>query len=210
MRDRRAPAFLKEETLVCLIREYRIQKDDATAGALCEILFRRCGGHIKGKLQSLDRNLADEAYADVVAAVAESILDTTTDRGDYLQVSFWSGVGRRAISAYRKYHAEQVKRANETVPNEDGEEFPEAKKDAQESSMSEEDRYLYREGLRLLPEDQRVAYVLRYYEGWQIESDDPDEPTISRYFEKTPRMIRYWFEKAEKTLRRWSEGKGRK
>ena len=76
--------------------------------------------------------------------------------------------------------------------------------------MSEEDRYLYREGLRILPEHQRVAYVLRYYEGWQIESDDPDEPTISGYFKRTPRMIRNWFEQAEKTLHRWSEGKGRK
>ncbi len=62
---------------------------------------------------------------------------------------------------------------------------------------------LYREALALLDEPMRTAFVLRHYEGWPIEDRDETVPTISRYFNKTPRTIRNWMTTAEQALAAW-------
>src|SRR5689334_4879231 len=60
-RDYKTPTFLQEECLVYLIRDYLIRKDDNTAGALAQVLFRRCANFIKSKFVAFDEAIAGEA-----------------------------------------------------------------------------------------------------------------------------------------------------
>ena len=68
-------------------------------------------------------------------------------------------------------------------------------------------RYSYAlcEALASLEEPQRSVFVLRYYQGWPVESKHPGEPTISGYFGVTSRTIRNWLTSAEKRLSEWRE-----
>ena len=70
-------------------------------------------------------------------------------------------------------------------------------------TLSPEKRLMLREGLLLLPEPIRTAFVLHHYDGWQIESNDPQAPTIAKHFGKTPRTIRNWMAQAEAILESW-------
>src|SRR5260370_5666391 len=64
-------------------------------------------------------------------------------------------------------------------------------------SIPMEQRLLYREGLSMLKEPYRTAFILRYYEGWQIDAKEPSVPTLSRYFKKSPRTLQTWLTLAE-------------
>lgn len=46
---------------------------------------------------------------------------------------------------------------------------------------------------------------MRFSEDWPIEDRDPMVPTISRHFNHSSRMIRYWLKEAEAALERWRE-----
>ena len=78
---------------------------------------------------------------------------------------------------------------------------------ADERALSAEDRALTRDALAHLPDDLREVFLLRYFEGWQTESNSPTEPSISRYLNVTPRTVRNRLRDAEASLRRWREGK---
>ncbi|MGD1152743.1 MAG: hypothetical protein ABR911_07720 [Syntrophales bacterium] len=210
IRSKGSPDFLKEEVIVYLIREYLIRQDKATVGALCEILFRRCSSYIKYKFLSLDDALSEQAFSEVIRDVMDPILDIKDNNGDYFQVRFWSGLRRKTIDAGRKYYTEQKKRAKKTINDEEdmaihdkiGEEI-------QDTALSAEDIIFCRQALNILPEPIRTAFVLRYYHGWQIESDDPEMESISDYFGKTSRTIRHWLTQAHKILRKWHRGEGK-
>ena len=62
---------------------------------------------------------------------------------------------------------------------------------------------LAKQALGTIKEPFRTAFILRYFEDWPIESNDPDQPTISKFFGKTSRTIRYWLQKAETALEKW-------
>ncbi|HEY2593923.1 MAG TPA: hypothetical protein VGK33_08485, partial [Chloroflexota bacterium] len=61
------------------------------------------------------------------------------------------------------------------------------------------------EALRVLEPNERIAFILKA-EGWPIEDDDPSVMTISKYFNRTSRAIRYWIAKAEEKLAKWRDG----
>ena len=62
------------------------------------------------------------------------------------------------------------------------------------------------DALARLPDHLREPFLLRYFAGWQIESDSPTEPSISRHLNVTPRTVRNRLRDAEANLRRWREG----
>jgi hypothetical protein len=66
-----------------------------------------------------------------------------------------------------------------------------------------ERKVLGKEGLNAIQEPYRTAFILHYEYGWQIESNDPCEPTLRKYFDKTPRTIHNWLTSAEKVLEKW-------
>ena len=95
--DKTSPEFLKEECLVYLIRHHKAGNQQCMNG-LSESLLRRCGTWIKSKFHSLDPELADEGFLEVIFQLFKRILDLDSDRGDFLQVRFWLALKRLTIA----------------------------------------------------------------------------------------------------------------
>lgn len=221
IRDHGAPGFLQEESLVYLIRENLRQGHDQLADQLAQILLRRCARFVHDKLRALGSGEADDAYAEVINKLILLIADQVSDRGDFLQVKFWVVLERLATTAFKRY-LNIVKRAAMTVPlstlageemelNGDDEDTRSAPlENRPDDSVAVADEVVLRdeldraqEGLALIEEPYRTAFILRHFYGWPIQDKDPDMPTISRYFSKTPRTIKNWLDKAEEALEAW-------
>jgi DNA-directed RNA polymerase specialized sigma24 family protein len=211
--DDQSPDYFQEECLVYLIREFHRRNDARTVNYLTELLIRRCQRTISGRLLAFGLESVEDAVRDVVADLLDRILDLKSDRGDFLQVRFGLALKRLVIGVYRQYLA-RAEEAENIVPlssiagyeseKDDDEMQPVVPlDDVVDSSISVEQRVLYREGLSILEEPYRRAFILRYYDGWQIETKDPSVPTLSHYFGRTPRTIRSWLTYAEDILERW-------
>ena len=217
--DKESPGFLKEESLVYLIRHYHKLTNRPTVDVLTESLLRRCASLIKGKLHSLGAEAAKDGYSEIVTELFDRILDLNSDKGDFLQKRFWVALEKLTITVF-KSQLKRIKRELDILPLSSVE-----GNDGNDSDMSTfnsgrrasaayntrtlesevNDRILIHAALRHLKEPLRTAYLLRYYEDWPIENQDPSVPTISRYFNKTPRTIRIWLAKAEKELEAWRQ-----
>lgn len=217
VRDYHSPSFLSEECLIYLIREYHRQNEEHIVRSLLEILFMRCTRFIRKLLLNLDPPLADEAFDDVIGGILDQVLDLESDRGDFMQVRFWVVLKRITISTYGRYISHQ-NFLEKTVPLsltgdcdiEDEDDAPHGRtqeKDVPDASISPEKLAMYREELNAIAEPYRTAFILRSH-GWPIESSDPDELTISRYFGKTPRTIRNWLAVVDEKLQPLQSEKG--
>ncbi len=210
--DDQSPDYFQEECLVYLIREFHRRNDARTVNDLTELLIRRCQRTISGRLLAFGLESVEDAVRDVIADLLDRILNLKNDRGDFLQVRFGLALKSLVIGVYRKYLA-RAEEAENIVPlsciagyeSEDDDEMQPVVEldDMVDSSISVEQRVLYREGLSILKEPYRRAFILRYYDGWQVEAKDPSVPTLSRYFGRTPRTIRSWLTYAEDILQRW-------
>ena len=208
IRDEESPDYLKEESLVYLIRHYHKVGNQRVVNDLSKSLLDRCAALIYSRLLSLRVDLRDEGYSDVVAELFSRIIDLKSDRSDFLQIRFGLCLKSLTVQVFRK-QLNQLKLERNSIPmasleDYDGEETnPLVRPRSIESEVIEKD--LIRAALSQLKEPLRSAYLLRHYEDWQIENQDPSVPTISRYFNKTPRTIRNWLTKAEKCLEAWRE-----
>jgi hypothetical protein len=170
---------------------------------LAELLKNRCLPLLRTWLRALDKYRFEEASLSITDKLFTLVFNFKSDLGDYLQVRFKSALHRMAISEFRKTLPEMKFTEKDKEDGEgewlDGVETPE---------LSPEQLMLLESGLASIKnEKHRVAFVLRYCWDWPVEDKDPDVPTISSYFRKTPRMIRYWIEEAHKALEAWREGK---
>ena len=96
------PDFLKEESLVYLIRHYFEVGNRQRVNDLSEFLLGRCAKLIYGKLGGLGTDARDDGYAEVVEQLFARILDLESDRGDFLQVRFWKVLERLTVQVFRK------------------------------------------------------------------------------------------------------------
>lgn len=228
IRDYKAPNYLREECLVYLIREYKSRGERRVVEELSAILLQRCSKYINEGVQNLHSEDGDHsarvehAFRDVVKELFDQILDLESDRGDFLQVRFWTVVEKLRIRAFNRY-LEDLNRAKDVVTwdsvagyeqgSGEGEERRSRRRRAsdseppQEDGLSAEQKAAYldasREALDHVEEPYRTAFVLRHYYDWPIETEDSRLPSISRYFGKTPRTIREWLKRAKETIERW-------
>ena len=217
LRDGNSPNFLKEESLVYLIRHYYGSGNSVCVSFLSESLLSRCATFINRYLRSLEEDSTEEGYDAVVEQLFTRILDLENDRGDFLQVRFWLALKRLTVQVYRK-QLKQVKREQEDLPltslagydTEDSDELsPNMVVPTPDSAMVRSaesefiENHVIQAALQQLEEPVRTAYLLRHYEGWPIEDQDPAVRTISNHFEKTPRTIRNWLAKADDRLAAW-------
>lgn len=209
LQDDQLSDYLREECLVYLIREYKRKGHEKIINDLSQILLRRCAKYLHERLHSLGPDRVEDAISDIVLELFTQILELDNDRGDFLQVRFWVVLESLVITTFGRY-IKGLKESENTVPlsyeqdtddsNNRGSIPPE---DSALPALTVEQRLLYREGLNTLEKSHRVAFVLRHYYDWPIESNNPSQPTICRYFGKTSRTIRLWLAKAEETLERW-------
>lgn len=210
------PGYLQEECLVYLIREFHRRCQEVLVSELSAILLRRSAKFVNRRLQALTPDQVDEAYREVVTELFAKILAVDDDRGDFLQVRYWKALERLTTTAFTNQTTEHERAQQTTTFSPSDDEGMEAVDDegAVFSALGEtvinisspERLALIHEGLGVLPEPQRTAFILHHYYKWPIESKDAAVPTISKYFGKSPRTIHNWFTQAEQALRPWREG----
>lgn len=214
--DTTSPDFLREESLVYLIRHFHRAGQQQLVNDLAEVLLRRCATFIHRRLRSLGDEAARTGYEDVVERLLSLILDLGSDRGDFLQVRFWLGLERLVLRVYHELLLE-LRRMQATVPisslagydhDEEDEAGQTVRRGRQVGAEEPPDEWiascdLVRDALRCIEEPFRSAFLLRYYMGWPVEDQDPSVRTISRHFGKDPRTIRNWLRKAGEALQRW-------
>lgn len=209
------PDYLKEETLVYLLRYYRQTRQEDAVSALTGLLMHRSALNMNDWFRSLDVEARKDAAQDVWRQLFERVFDFSSDRGDFFQVRFWMGLERLAIGVFRRYEHEHEQSEQEisidsprssadTSIDAETEDWESAvQMEMLEAEITTEQRAVYREGLRHVPEPQRTAFLLHHYYGWPTEDQDPSVPTISGYFGKTSRTIRNWLKQAEAKLEQW-------
>lgn len=209
--DSTSSNYLQEECLVYFIRNYfRKDRKDIVNG-LSEILLQRSAKAINVKLQALEPDVNRDAYNDVVNELFIRIFDMESDRADFLQVRYWYALKMLTISVFRKY-CEFSKQTQRTVSLSTLEDLDLHANDHEVTSVSWDDvlnpppsveqLVLKEDALSMLEERRRTAFIL-YHEGWQVESQDPAEPTISSILNITGRTIRNWLKEAQQQLERW-------
>ena len=215
--DKSSPDFLKEETLVYLIRRYHRENDRRTVKDLTEVLLERCTGWIESRLRKLGDDAVAEGYADVVERLFKQILDLDSDSGDFLQVRFWRALKGFTARVFGE-QLKQRKRIQDSSPlssltGYDGEDSdtsgyewkvkPSESATCRSAESQVTDKIFIAQAMRQLEEPFRSAYLLRHYHDWPIESRDPAVQPISQNFDKTPRTIRNWLAKADEQLSVW-------
>ena len=159
----------------------------------------------------------DDAFNDVVRRLFEKIL-APGNEGDFFQVRFRHALKRISIDVFRQYYRDQTEERENLQPSSfrsledqenEGDDW-ERVSVAADIDIPKEDVFspvelesLKREALQVLKEPFRTAFVLHYIDGWQIESNDPKEITVSKYFDKTPRTINNWLQHTKNELSKW-------
>ncbi len=201
-RRRESADYLLDETIVYLLRERG--DDNFYVETLYAELSRRTYKLLR-KFYKYFSSAADfEDFAqNVEMEIIKKIFDSDSNAGDYAQVNFGDFVVTRAKAVWRGRWIE-MKRENEMYETERGDdEGAEAKTDENRfvsGDLSVEEKMVLRARLAELPENIRTAAILHYLDGWQIESSDERQPTVSKFFSVSSRTIRNWFAQAKEIL----------
>lgn len=194
--------YLLDETIVYLLREARLIDDRE----LIEALYLELDLRIR-KLLAKFRTGNEADFEDlgqrVAMAILEKIFDMESDSADLAQVQFGLFVVSEAKSVW-KGNLVKLKRDRELFESgrdsgDDGGNENSLENIAGTGVLSAESRLIIAEGLKkLLPTHQTVAAML--LDGFQIESKDKNEPTISGHLGVSSRTIRNWIREMRAAL----------
>ena len=202
--DRTQIDFLREETLVYLLRQHDRQGDREPAWQIAEILVGRVAGHVARKLARWRFRPDDvaECAQDLFGELRAALFDHGP-AGEFWEVRFWVCLDRRLWNLAEKH---QAMRDSELHLNERDEGGEDPLGQIADAAPGPEIRAEWREALGLLTENERVALYLRYREGLPEESEDPERPSVARALGVTGRTVRNYLRRAEEKLRRWERG----
>ncbi|REJ76219.1 MAG: sigma-70 family RNA polymerase sigma factor [Acidobacteria bacterium] len=192
------PEHLFDETLVFLLREARRANDSEK----CDLIYSHLSVRVErlvmkeARLTNL-QNITDFRQS-VHVRVLKKLLDISSDRGDFAEAMFGSFIAREAATERRKRwrveHREQYD-VEIDAPNEHGYDL-----DPVSFSTTPEQEAMILNALEKLPENYATAAVMRFRDEFQIDSKDPDEPTIAKHFGVSGRTINNWLRKAVEIL----------
>jgi len=212
--EKEAEAYLQEEAIVYLIKLSKQEDNENLYNSLSNILLERIEHQVKFHLRAFEEGLKEEAYNEFLARLFHHIL-RADGKGDFLQVRFWLALNRLAITVFHRFKNREQRERKLLDPGEFAarEENDDGEDDADEDFIepqrlipgenrwsSVEQWSLISEAMQNLDENIRRAYFLYYFLGWQIETIDSNEPSVSDHFGKTPKTIRNWLHKANAAL----------
>lgn len=210
-RDETALGYLSAEALVYFIRRADRNDDRKTRDALFRELFERCTPFFRGKFRGFSREVREDIQGDVMNKVVEDLL-APDDRGDFMQVRFWSYLDRRRIDACRVAfrHADDTESLDAGYSSEGESEGRTKLETLSDSTLSPEELAILSDALEKLPSRLRHVYLLRHYVGMKIGSDDPaddaqGELTLAGQFGRSGRTIRNWLKEADRLLAGFQE-----
>ncbi len=211
--DYKSPAHIKDEVLCYLIRERLRAGQQEDANTIMAVLLRRHAGTIRLRMRrgGIDERYREDCDAEIVSRLLIELFDTDSARSDFAQVRFglyFEKLSKVVIGRFRRLQRREQE-SGSTIHTQDDrkEEIDLLDTLAGEQALSVEARVLARDALAQLPDRLREPFLLRYFNGWQIEADSPTEPSISHHLNVTPRTVRNRLRDAEAALRRWREGK---
>lgn len=211
--DYSKPEYLKSECLAHLLRHHQKLGDENMVSEVARALNARLIRTIEGHISFVSPNRKDECRDEIVTSIILPIIDLESDGGDYAQVSFGQWAKLRILDAVDRYFSIQDredKTETLTRPEDDSDEEVETAEDEFRVGdlRPEEYNVFITRALNELSENERKVFLMVHTWGWDIESQDPTVPTISRHFGKTPRTINNWLRSAERKLAKWRDQEG--
>jgi hypothetical protein len=206
----------RPETLMRLIRE-TVPGDPELSGALVTELINRMRSLMRKGLRGRKPPAAQEIADEVEIRVLRLVLTKSPSRkSDFLEISFGAAIAGYISDACKKYDktvtgnrgylyvqavdddGDEVERPMELLPSH----YPGPEEVVIELREQEHRRALLDQAA-LAVEDPRhlEAVVLHVVEGMPIVSDDPEEMTLTRYFDVSLYDIQYWLKKGLQRLR---------
>lgn len=200
-RQRDSADYLLDEAIVYLLREP--EREEVFRENLYAELNRRIWKLLKKFYKRFDNPADFEDFGQKVEmAILTKIFDLDSDSADYAQVNFGDFVVKTAKVIWRG-ELVKIEREKEIFYAE-RENDEEDSGNRMENSLKSNDALtdytmMLKEGLNKLPPHiMLVAELL--LDGWQIESKDEREPTISKKLNVSSRTIRNWLKEARALL----------
>ena len=200
-RQRDSADYLLDEAIVYLLREP--EREEGFRENLYIELNRRIWKLLKKFYKRFDKPEDFEDFGQKVEmAILTKIFDLNSDSADYAQVNFGDFVVKTAKVAWR---GELVKIGREKeIFYAERENDDEDSSSRIENSLKSDDAptdytMTLKEGLNKLPPHIMIVAEL-LLDGWQIESKDEREPTISKKLAVSSRTIRNWLKEARVLL----------
>lgn len=191
--------YLLDETIVYLLREARLKNNSKFIEPLFTELNRRIW-KLLNRFRSGNEADFEDLGQKVGMTILEKIFDFETDAGDFAQVQFGLFVVSEAKAVW-KGNLAKLKREQQIFETEQKNEDSESRIEniASSGDLTPERRLIITEGLRTLTHHhQMVAAML--LDGFQIESKNPSEVTISRQLGVSSRTIRNWVKEMRAVL----------
>lgn len=191
--------YIHPETLVYLLRDYHRKGDSDAAWALAELLLQRntrfIAQHIAvWKLPSI--SMVDECIQDVQMRVVQDLVDLSSG-SEFWEVRYWVCLKRRILNIVQKYRAvADMEFHPEQVQDGEGNVSEFFDRVAAPETVSPPLRAQIGDALERIPDRERTAFVLYYYEGWTQDH-------IAVQLQVTERTVRNMLARAEKTLATW-------
>ncbi len=200
-RQREADGYLLDETIVYLLRARR--EDNFFRDNLYAELNRRIWKLLRNFYKKFDNAADFEDFGQTVEmTVIKNIFNIESGTGRYAQIYFGDFVVKTATYGwYGKLR--QDKKVKEMFEIERADEDETAETDENRfvsAEISTEEKMILQARLAELPENARNAAILHFLDGWQIESKNERQPTISKLFNVSSRTIRNWLNQAREIL----------